>query len=185
MLRFRLPPTADRSAWPPFAAEFVVTVTDQLAMELITTNKSADRNFDFENCLHTYFTVGDIAQVSLAGLQGTPFLDNAAGAGGAHRVENDSILRITMETNRVYLDTTSAVDIRDKALRRTIRVEKFNSRSTVVWNPWTTQKMPDDFDPAEHRRMVCVESGNVKQNRLSLPPGQTAALKVVLSSRPF
>jgi hypothetical protein len=30
-----------------------------------------------------------------------------------------------------------------------------------------------------------VESGNVKQNRLSLPPGQTAALTVVLSSHPF
>jgi D-hexose-6-phosphate mutarotase len=53
----------------------------------------------------------------------------------------------------------------------------------VVWNPWTTQKLPDDFDPAEYRSMVCVESGNVKQNRLSLAPGETAALKVVLSSR--
>jgi hypothetical protein len=61
-------------------------------------------------------------------------------------------------------------------------VEKFNSQSTVVWNPWTTQKMPDDFDPAEHKYMVCVESGNVKQNKISLAPGKSAALKVVLSS---
>ena len=42
--------------------------------------------------------------------------------------------------------------------------------------------MPDDFDPAEHRQMVCVESGNVKQNKISLAPGKTSALKVVLSS---
>jgi glucose-6-phosphate 1-epimerase len=184
-LRFRLPPPAAADAWAPFNAEFIVTVTDQLTMELITTNKSADKIFDFENCLHTYFAVGDIAQVSLAGLQGAPFLDHAAGAGGARKVENDARLSITKETNRVYLDTASPVEIRDENLKRTIRVEKFNSRSTVVWNPWTTQKMPDDFDPAEHRRMVCVESGNVKQNRLSLPPGQAAALKVVLSSRSF
>jgi glucose-6-phosphate 1-epimerase len=184
-LRFRLPPTAAGNAWPPFAAEFAVTVTDQLTMELITTNQSADKIFAFENCLHTYFAVGDIARVALAGLQGVPFLDHAAGAGGARRAENDAALRITNEINRVYLDAPGAVEIRDEILKRTIRVEKFNSQSTVIWNPWTTQKMPDDFDPAEHRQMVCVESGNVKQGQLSLPPGQTAALKVVLSTQPL
>jgi glucose-6-phosphate 1-epimerase len=184
-LHFHLPASAAAAAGPPFAAEFAVTVADRLTMELAVTNQSADQNFDFENCLHTYFAVGDIAQISLAGLQGTAFLDHAAGAAGARREEGGPVLRITRETNRVYLDTTGPVEIRDENLQRTIRVEKFNSRSTVVWNPWTTQKMPDDFDLAEHRRMVCVESGNVKQNRLSLPPGQTAALRVVLSSQPF
>lgn len=184
-LRFRLPPNAAGNDWPPFDTEFAVTVTDRLTMELITTNQAADKIFAFENCLHTYFAVGDIARVTLAGLQGVPFLDYAAGAGGARRAENDAALRITKEINRVYLDTPGAVEIRDEILKRTIRVEKFNSQSTVVWNPWTTQKMPDDFDPAEHRQMVCVESGNVKQGQLSLSPGQTAALKVVLSSQPF
>jgi glucose-6-phosphate 1-epimerase len=184
-LRFRLPPTAAGNAWPPFNAEFIATVTDRLTLELITTNKSPDKNFEFENCLHTYFAVGDITQVSLAGLQGAPFLDCAAGANGARKVEPDARLCITKETNRVYLDTPGPVEIRDENLRRTICVEKFNSRSTVVWNPWTTQKMPDDFDPAEHKSMICVESGNVKQNRLSLPPGKTAALKVVVNSRPL
>ncbi len=184
-LRFRLPPTAAAADWPPFDTEFIVTVADQLTMELVTTNRSPDRPLEFESCLHTYFAVGDIAQVSLAGLQGTPYLDHAAGADGARRVGEDSPLRIAKETNQVYVDTTSAVEIHDEALRRAIRVEKFNSCSTVVWNPWTTQKLPDDFDPAEHQRMICVESGNVKENKLSLPPGQTTTLKVVLSSRPL
>ena len=184
-VRFRLPSTTANAAWPAYRAEFVVAVTDQLAMELIATNESADRNFDFENCLHTYFAVGDIRDVSIAGLKGAPFDDFAAGAGGARKVENDSVLRITKETNRVYPDATGTVEIHDKKFQRTIRVGKFNSHSTVVWNPWTTQKLPDDFDPAEHRQMVCVESGNVRQNKLSLAPGKTAGLKVVLSSLPL
>jgi glucose-6-phosphate 1-epimerase len=184
-VRFRLLPTAANAAWPAFRAEFVVAVTDQLAMELIATNESADRNFDFENCLHTHFAVGDILDVSIAGLKGAPFNDFAAGAGGTCKVENDSVLRITKETNRVYPDATGTVEIRDKNFQRTIRVGKFNSHSTVVWNPWTTQKLPDDFDPAEHRQMICVESGNVGQNKLSLAPGKTAGLKVVLSSQPL
>ena len=182
-VRFRLPASAAGAAWPPFDTEFAVTVTDRLALELRTTNRSPDRVLEFENCLHTYFAVGDVEQITLGGLAGAPFLDFAAGAGGVRREGENSPVRITRETNRVYVDTTEAVEIRDRQLRRTIRVEKSESRSTVVWNPWTTQKMPDDFDPAEHRRMVCVESGNVKANRLALPPGQTAALRVWLSSR--
>ena len=31
--------------------------------------------------------------------------------------------------------------------------------------------------------MVCVESGNVKQNKIFLAPGTAAALKVVFSSQ--
>ena len=184
-LRFRLPPTTDGAAWPPFNTEFAVTVADRLTMELTTANLSPDQPLEFENCLHTYLAVGDIAQISIAGLQGAPFLDFAAGAGGARKAPGDSLLRITGETNRVYLDSTVPVEVRDEYHRRIIRVEKSNSRSTVVWNPWTTQKMPDDFDPTEHRRMLCVESGNVKQNKLVLPPGQTTTLKAVLTSEAF
>ena len=162
-----------------------MTVADTLTMELITTNDACGETLEIENCLHTYFHVGDIAQVSLTGLQGAPFDDFAAGAAGARKLENGSLLRITKETNRVYPNATGTVEIHDENLKRTIRVEKFNSHSTVVWNPWTTQKLPDDFDPAEHQHMVCVESGNVKQNKLSLAPGKTATLKVVLSSQPL
>jgi D-hexose-6-phosphate mutarotase len=110
------------------------------------------------------------------------FDDFAFGAGGARRNGDPAALRLTQETNRVYPDHTAAVEIRDEKLQRKIRVEKFNSQSTVVWNPWTTQPMPEDFDPAEHRQMVCVESGNVKQNRITLAPGISSALKVVVSS---
>ena len=181
-VRFRLPSTAANAAWPAYRAEFVVAVTDQLAMELIATNESADRNFDFENCLHTYFAVGDILDVSIAGLKGAHYLDKTDK--NARKLESADAIRITAETNRVYPDTPGTVEIRDAKFRRTIRVDKSGSAATVVWNPWTTQLMPD-FDPAEHRQMVCVESGNVGQNKLSLAPGKTAGLKVVLSSRPL
>jgi D-hexose-6-phosphate mutarotase len=39
-----------------------------------------------------------------------------------------------------------------------------------------------DFDSAEHGQMICVESGNVKQNKISLAPGKTSTLRVELSS---
>jgi D-hexose-6-phosphate mutarotase len=184
-LQFALPGIAGNSTWNSLRTDFSVTVSDRLTLELTTANESCDGTLEIENCLHTYFHVGDINAVSLIGLQGAPFDDFAAGANGANRPGEDSVLRITKETNRVYPNHASTVEIRDENLKRTIRVEKFNSKSTVVWNPWTTQKLPDDFDPAEHRLMVCVESGNVKQNKISLAPGRSAALKVVLSSAPL
>jgi D-hexose-6-phosphate mutarotase len=182
-LQFALPALPGRAAWKDLRTGFTVTVADTLTMELAATNESCDQTLEFEECLHTYFQVGDIAAVSITGLQHAAYLDNAAGGNGERKIQTEPALRIPRETNRLYLDTTGMVEIRDDAFRRTIRVEKYHSHSTVVWNPWTTQKLPDDFDPAEHQRMVCVESGNVKQNKIVLPPGKTSALKVVLSSR--
>jgi D-hexose-6-phosphate mutarotase len=180
--RFALPAIPGREAWQSLRTEFIVTVAETLTMELRTTNDSCGGTFEIENCLHTYFHVGDIGAVSIHGLEDAAFMDFAFGAGGTPNPAEHDVINIVRETNRTYCDTSATVEIRDEKLKRAIRVEKFNSRSTVVWNPWTTQKLPDDFDPAEHAQMVCVESGNVKQNRLSLKPGNTAALKVVLSS---
>jgi D-hexose-6-phosphate mutarotase len=180
-----LPPIPGREAAKTLRTELVVTVADTLTMELSTANESCGKTEMIENCLHTYFHVGDITQIFITGLEGVPFDDFAAGAAGARKLEDGSTLRITRETNRVYPNTTGPVEIRDEKLKRTVRIEKSRSRSTVVWNPWTTQKLPDDFDPAEHKIMVCVESGNVKQNKLALAPGETTGLKVVISSRQF
>lgn len=181
-LTFALPQIPGRETWNSLRTKFVVTVADRLTMELMTANDACDETLEIENCLHTYFYVGDIGAVSIAGLEKLPFDDFTFGTNGVRRPAENSVLRMTKETNRVYPDHAGSVEIRDEKLRRTIRVEKFNSRSTVVWNPWTTQKLPDDFDPAEHQTMICVESGNVKQNKISIAPGRTASLKVVLSS---
>ncbi|MEI9960961.1 MAG: hypothetical protein WDM76_07445 [Limisphaerales bacterium] len=137
---------------------------------------------EIENCLHTYFHVGDIGRVTICGLKGAHFLDKTDK--GAEKLGTHEALPIVAETNRVYHDTPGTMEITDEKYRRTIRVEKSGSRDTVVWNPWTTQLM-SDFDPAEHKQMVCVESGNVGRNKISLAPGKNALLKVTLSSAPL
>jgi D-hexose-6-phosphate mutarotase len=184
-LRWELPRTGDRDEWGPLRAEFLVTVSDALTMELVTTcdvSRGATHPITFESCLHTYLEVGDIEGVSITGLAGLPFDDFTAGRNGARAIEHDAALHVTRETNRVYPDHTGTVEVHDRQLQRTIRVAKSGSHSTVVWNPWTTQKLPEDFDPADYRRMVCVESGNVKQNAVSLAPGEVARLMVTIGS---
>jgi D-hexose-6-phosphate mutarotase len=184
-VQFALPQISGREAWKNLRTEFIVTVAGTLTMELIAANDGCDEPLEIENCLHTYFHVGDIGAVYLTGLRDAPFNDFAAGDKGTRKLEHDEVLRVAKETNRVYPDNAATVETHDESLQRKIRVEKFNSQSTVVWNPWTTQKLPDDFDPAEHKQMVCVESGNVKQNKISLAPGKSSSLKVILSSAPL
>ena len=180
-LRFRLPDTGEEATWPPFHANYVVTVTDKLALELIITNASADQNFSFETCLHTYLHVGDIEAAAITGLKGASYLDKTDGF--AQKTETNDAIKISSETDRVYLDTTGPVEILDPKFGRRLRVEKSGSASTVVWNPWVAkaQQMPD-FGNEEYRQMLCVESGNVARNKILLAPGKSSVLKVTLSS---
>jgi D-hexose-6-phosphate mutarotase len=183
-VRFRLPDCPEASAFPPFTADYVVTLNEALTLQLLITNQSPNEVFTFENCLHTYFEVGDIHTVSITGLKGLGYLDKVANF--AQQTETNDALRISSEVDRIYLNTTGAVEIADPQLGRRIRVEKQGSTSTVVWNPWTAkaQQMPD-FGNEEYERMVCVESGNVASNQIKLPPGQTSTLSVKLSSEPL
>lgn len=181
-VRFRLPDCPEAHAYPPFEADYVVTVNDVLILELIVTNKAREAKLEFEQCLHTYFAVENIAETSIVGLKGASYLDKVENF--AKKTETNEAIRISSEMDRVYLDATGPVEIRDDALGRVIVVEKEQSASTVVWNPWIhkAQQM-GDFCDDEYQRMVCVESGNVNVNKTVLAPGNTSNLKVTLSTR--
>jgi len=180
-LRLSLPDSPQAALFPKFTADFWVTIGKTLSAELIVANASADQDFTFENCLHTYFHVGDINAVSITGLKGADFLDKTENF--ARKTERAEHVKIFSETDRIYLDTTSATEIHDSKLQRRIRVETLGSHSTIVWNPWTTkaQQMPD-FGNEEFQQMVCVESGNVAENKITLPAGKSASLKIQLST---
>ena len=115
------------------------------------------------------------------GLKGVSYLDKVASF--VEKTETSDALRIASEVDRIYLNTTGTVEILDPRLGRKIRVEKQGSASTVVWNPWIakSRQMPD-FGDEEYERMICVESGNVASNSISLPPGGSSTLTVKLSS---
>jgi glucose-6-phosphate 1-epimerase len=184
-LRFRLPDSVARAAnAPPENVTFAVNVSDKLTMELIVANPSRTEHLTFENCLHTYFAIGDIAETEITGLRGTAYIDKVDNF--RQKLESSDAIRINSETDRVYLDTSAAVDIHDFRHHRKIRVEKSGSVSTVIWNPWAAKaKLMPDFDDNEFKQMVCVESGNVAQDKITLAPNQSASLKAILSSHPI
>lgn len=165
--------------WPhAFSAELIITVGKSLDVELALTNRGSTPA-PCEMALHTYFTVGDIRQTTVDGLDGCAFIDKMDNA--ARKVQSGSI-GFTAETDRVYLGTEAATVIRDPVLARRITVGKRGSRSTVVWSPWSTKaaKMAD-FSVHEWPGMICVETANAADDRLQIAPGATHRMATVIS----
>ncbi|GAB1234617.1 D-hexose-6-phosphate mutarotase [Ferrigenium sp. UT5] len=168
-----------RAQWPyACSAQLEVTVDKSLRVELVTTNTGQEA-FELGEALHTYFQISDVANMTLRGLEGCEYMDKV---GNARRYNQPGSIVINSEVDRVYVNTDSDCLIEDTGLKRTIRIHKEGSRSTVVWNPWTekAEKM-GDFGPKLHRDMVCVESGNALENVVTVAPGETHRLVAVYS----
>src|SRR5215207_5751336 len=133
-LRLGLTESEDTLAlWPhAFDLEIVVTIGAQLHIELIARNPG-EQSFVCGGALHTYYTVGDVRQIAIHGLDGRDYLDKVE---GFKRKQQLGPVTIEAETDRVYLDTDAACVIDDPVLKRRIRVAKAGSNTTVVWNPW-------------------------------------------------
>lgn len=150
------------------------TIGRALDMELEARSKTA---FTFEEALHTYFRVGDVRRVSVEGLENVHYLDKTDAF--RRKTQPPEAIRITGETDRVYLNTRAACIVRDPVLERTIRIEKEGSDTTVVWNPWIAKaKAMPDFGDDEWPEMICVETANVGDSSIRLEAGQTHRMKV-------
>jgi glucose-6-phosphate 1-epimerase len=167
-----------RAWWPhDFHLLHRATIGAELTQELVTTNTGA-APARFEEALHTYYRVGAAESVRILGLDGVAYLDNTDG-NREKRQEGDIVF--TAQTDRAYLDTTHAVEIMDPVLRRRIRLEKQNSRTTVVWNPWSTGAQTlSDLGDEEWRVMACVEASNMRAYPVDLAPGQQHIMKTVI-----
>jgi glucose-6-phosphate 1-epimerase len=168
-----------RAWWPhDFHLVHRATIGAELMQELVTTNTGA-APARFEEALHTYYRVGAAEKVRISGLDGVAYLDNTD-RNREKRQAGDIVL--TAQTDRAYLDTTHAVEILDPILRRRIRLEKQNSRTTVVWNPWSTGAQTlSDLGDDEWRTMACVEASNMRVYPVDLAPGQQHIMKTVIT----
>jgi glucose-6-phosphate 1-epimerase len=161
---------------------YTIQIASAMRAELGVHNQS-DRDFVFEEALHTYLAVSDVRNISISGLENTTFIDKTDAM--KKKVSPPEPLRLESETDRVYLTTTTRCRIFDPGWERRINVSKFNSLTTVVWNPWIdkSKKMPD-LSPDDWPHFVCVESGNAADNAITLRPGEEHWMDISISATP-
>ena len=164
---------ATRRWWPhEFEILCSVSFSKTLAMSLTVTNPQSDgQGFRYEAALHTYLAVADVRRVSIRGLRGAAFIDKTEGL--AHRIQADDPLTIQGETDRIYVDTNAPCIVDDPGLERRLTVSPAGTHNTVVWNPWVEKaKRLTDLGDDQWQRMLCIETANVGEHAVHLPPGR-------------
>ncbi|ECF7339113.1 D-hexose-6-phosphate mutarotase [Salmonella enterica] len=153
MLTFELQSSdATRKYWPhdfTLLARFKVGKTCEIELE-------AHGEFETTSALHSYFNIGDIANVQVSGL-GDRFIDKDNDA--KEGVLTDGVQTFPSRTDRVYLNPEACSVIHDATLRRTIDVVHHHQINVVGWNPGPALSasmgdMPDDG----YKTFVCVET---------------------------
>jgi glucose-6-phosphate 1-epimerase len=159
-----------RGAWPsPFSLHYRVSIGDVLALALEVVNTSP-APFTFEAALHTYLAVGDIHAVTITGLGETPYIDKVDAM--TRKRQGAEPLRLTGETDRVFLGTRARCVVADRALGRRLIVDKTGSTTTVVWNPWSAKAAEiADLEPDDWRHMICVETAIAADDAVTLAAG--------------
>ena len=149
---------ATRLIWPhAFEAELSVRVSGQtLEIELACENRGED-DFTFTAALHSYFSVSDIDDASLAGLAETNYVDSVTGQEQRQRVE---LLLPSGELDRIYQNVQGGLRLQDAA--RHVQITQQGFEDAVVWNPGaarcaTLADMPMDG----YKSMLCVEAATI------------------------
>lgn len=158
-----------------------VELSSKLSVYLETINNS-EEDFKFSEALHSYFSIQDIQSVKVYGLEGQHYI-NSLSAVPSPQLQNGSIT-FSAETDRIYINTPHTCTLVDEVFKRSICIQKENSLSTVVWNPWIDKsiRMPD-FGELEYQNMVCVETTNCGINAVLLGSGETHKIQLHISAR--
>ena len=169
----------EKFAPQPFKLQLTVTLGTALMAALKIFNTS-DKVLNYSGALHSYFNVADSSVIQVEGLNDCAYADKVL---NVEAVQSGNVV-IDREIDRVYCGTSGIVRIIDPVLKRTIRIAKSGSTSTVVWNPWVekSQRMAD-FGDEEYHTMVCVEAANAAAagDDRSLIPGAMAELRQIIS----
>ncbi len=156
--------------------EYLLTIGSTLTLELTTLNDSAEI-ITISEALHTYFNVGDVTKTSVTGLHGKEYLDKPD---DFKRKKQSGDISISGEVDRLYINTQDGILIDN--MKRKIIINKQGSKSTIIWNPWkqVAEKMADMGNNG-YLNMLCVESANAAENKVSIAAGQSHTLKAVYS----
>ena len=165
-----------------FHLEMSFKVGKELEVELLVRNTGFQK-FTFTAALHSYFAVKDVSKILIHGLKGTSYLDSLDS--NLSKTQDGPIF-IGGEIDRIYFNTTSDCIIEDPGLNRKINIAKSGSKSTVIWNPWIAKAArTKDFGDHEYQEMVCVETTNADDDKISLDPSEEHCLNASVRVEPL
>ena len=146
-----------------------IRMASSLEVAIESTNLGDDQLLA-SGALHSYFRVGDVRQITIKGLEDTDYLDTVGQHTNRHQT---GVIEIDREVDRYY-DSSAAVRLEDPLKERTILIDKENSPSTVVWNPWIEKAAAlGDLPNEDYLAFACVEAAITNDRAVALSQGET------------
>ncbi|CAN6849840.1 unnamed protein product [Brassica oleracea] len=183
-----LRPTEDDLKMWPNNFEFRMRVALGSEGELTLTSRVRNTNsdgkpFSFTFAYHTYFSVSDISEVRVEGLETLDYLDKLRNR--ERFTEQGDAITFESEIDRIYLSTPTKIAILDHDKKRTFVVRKEGLADAVVWNPWDkkSKKKISDMGDEDYKHMLCVEAAAIERP-ISLKPGEEWKGRLELSAVP-
>lgn len=165
--------------WPH---EFELTLCIEVGPTLIlnlTTHNLSDTTLSLTEAFHTYFNV-DPQGLEIKGLVKSTHLDTLIEDAVAET--QTEVLVLEPPRDSVYLNQPGNVFLIDVHNKRQIKIAKRNADSSVVWNPGAEiVKGFSDINDQAWSEFVCVESGNVLDNYITVLPQEKHVLSVQYS----
>jgi glucose-6-phosphate 1-epimerase len=158
-----------------FELDMKITVSKELTMELTTTNIDS-KPFEITQALHSYFSVSDIKDIRIIGLDECLYFDALV----KEEFIQDGDILFEGELDRIYQHVKHDIVLIDET--HIIDIKNEGSASAVIWNPWIEKckRMSVMCDDA-YREFVCIESANAKDDFKLIEPNSSHTLKVTIS----
>ncbi|KAL1806005.1 hypothetical protein DCAR_0831754 [Daucus carota subsp. sativus] len=178
------PSEEDLKAWPhSFEFRLRVSLAYDGGLSLISRIRNINsKPFSFSFSYRTYFSVSDISEVRVEGVETLDYLDNLCNK--ERFTEQGDALTFESEVDRVYLSSGSVIAVFDHEKKRTFVIRKEGLPDVVVWNPWEKKaKAIVDLGDEEYKQMLCVDGAAVEKP-IALRPGEEWTGRLELSVMP-
>ncbi|XP_057969275.1 putative glucose-6-phosphate 1-epimerase isoform X2 [Malania oleifera] len=178
------PSEEDLKVWPhSFELRLRVSLAAEGNLNLISRIRNINgKPFSFSFAYRTYFSVPDISEVRVEGLETLDYLDNLFQK--ERFTEQGDALTFESEVDRVYLSSPKMIAVFDHEKKRTFFIRKGGLPDVVVWNPWEKKsKSMVDFGDEEYKQMLCVDGAAIEKP-INLRPGEEWTGRLELSVIP-
>lgn len=152
----------DLKIWPRcFELRLRVTLSAGRLTLIPRVRNTDNKTFSFMFTLCNYFSVSDISEVRVEGLETLDYFDNLNNR--QRFTEQADAITFDGEFERVYLSTPTKIAIIDHEKKRTFELWKDGMPDAVVWNPWDKKaKALQDLGDEDYQSMLCVDSAVIE-----------------------
>jgi len=160
-----------------FKVALRITLSYDVSLELETTNLD-EKPLTLTQALHTYFTIDNIFDVTIHGLDNKPYFNSLT---NTYEVNIGDIV-FDKEYDAIYQEVDKPITLLTK--NREITITNTGSSSVVVWNPWIDKcKRISGMRDEAYLEFVCIESANANADFKLIEPHKTHLLKTCIGTK--